>query len=423
MVLLKSLKRQLNQFVTPDIEPLSESKINLYSRQPLPTHDESRKEHAEQKAVSPVEVKHGISPFQETYKEAYSHGLEAIYSLETVDIRTIKPISVQQETVVEDDEGTGEKYPVTEDPQLDFDLGSEYRSHIESFTLNEPIHVLNLSQEALKRLRQQGKCVIRDLIGVDWKNLAVTKGMGQGHVDEIIQKLHKYTRKKALDRCYRVDFEAMLRCVIPESSHVKHHMLLDVYNLSSCVSLTPAQTVEIRIQDPFQKQQALLESLEQFRSEDRRAFSSSSMQTICNTFVKPWLRGKGGFCVDYELMDRLENVSAAPLKMYDVMRFMQDVFFDGHFPMRPFLPMSGDQIFFVDLTALNNFIAIEKAALTYFYRDSAKYPLEELSSLLLREFAAKWEGFPEGFVEKVLRTSPRFRVRKSSQEQLVVSLA
>lgn len=440
MVILKSLKKQFNQFVAPEIEALTEAKINLYGdvQQAAYKHDgEDASLKTQEVKPTTIHSKLGMSKvkkasvsnsaevnaFNELQKNAYSHGLEQIYSLETIDIRTLKTIGTHAEEVVEDEEPSNEERVVIESSQLDFDLGGEYRSHIESFTLNEPIHVLNLSPPALKCLRQQGKCVIRDLIFENWNALAVTRGMGQGHIEEIKQKLQAYTKKKSLSCCQSVDFEAWLRCILPEENHAKHHVLLSNYNLSGMISLNPAENVEVRMLPSDKKQAWMMESLEEFTSQDRKEFCLASMVTICDTFIKPWLRGRHGFGKGYELIDRLESVSVNSERMHDVMRFLQDTFYESVFPLRTLLPVVGERLFFVDLDVLDTFVLVEKMALTYFYNKEVEYSITELVTWMSKEFALKWKGFAEGFIEKVLRASEKFRTRKGDSDTLIVALA
>jgi hypothetical protein len=110
--------------------------------------------------------------FEETYKSSYSHGLEAIYALETVNVRSIRrlqappaqPPPLRAPCVL----------PMA--PQLEFDFGASFRAWLEPFLLDEPIQVLGLSRHAEKCLLEQRKERLRDLIGCNLRQLIFVKG-------------------------------------------------------------------------------------------------------------------------------------------------------------------------------------------------------------------------------------------------------
>jgi len=417
MVLLKHLKKhiknQLNQLVMPEIEALSPSALELYS------NSNQKNEHPSQNVAHYSET----SSFQDTFKGVYSHGLEEIYTLQDVDVTKIKTFGVQTESQELESQDFNDRYILPKSPQLELSLADEFRSTIDSFILSEPIRVLNLSTHAEKYLKQHGKKVLKDLIDEDWAAFSISKGAGQGHIDEIISKLKEYIGGRTLKDCNTVDFEALIRSLISDDYRTKQYVLLDKYQLGYLITLFPSESVEVRRLSMEQRDSSIQESIKLFRSESGQKFCNLSLQKITDVFIKPWLRGRSGFCRRFELMDRLEQVSNNASAMHHVVKFLADVNSEGHFPFNKLLHVIDHDIFCVDEVSQSSFLRIENTAMTYFYKTNLTYRLEEIISWLSREYASCWKGFPDGYLEKVLRTSKRFYVTKNEKGHLLVHLA
>lgn len=413
MVLLKHIKKQLNQLVMPDIEALPPSALDLYSKASRNNEPPSPDEFVDKE----------IPSFQETFKGAYSHGLEEIYALQDVDVTKIKTIGSQKAPKEQETKEVCSRYSLPPSQQFELGFEGEFCSTLDSFILYEPISVLNLSAHAEKYLRQHGKSVIGEIVDEDWTAFSMSKGAGQGHIDEIKEKLKQYIAGRPLKCCNTVDFEAFLRTLIPEVDGTKQYLLLERYDLCHLLTLTPSENVEVRRLSTKQRDGFVQESLKHFRTEEKRAFCHSSLQKITDVFIKPWLRGRLGFCRRFELLDRLEQVSESFAAMHQVIRFLSDVYCEGGFPFSQWLPVVDTDIFCVDDLVCNNYSRVENASMSYFYKTDITYNLPELLSWLSREHAVCWTGFPDGFLEKVLRTSKHFHVTKNDKGSLIVRLA
>lgn len=362
-----------------------------------------------------------MTTFEETYKTAYSHGFEVIYALENVDVKSICPIERQAPLFPEETAPSQRKQWVSD--QYELDLGEEYRGWMPSFLNGEPIQVLGLSRLAEKCLLEHGKQKLQDLIGVHLRDFVFFKGMGQGHLDEIQQKLHCYLDGRALQKCYTVDFAAWMRSLVSVLDRKKTFVGVHPYQLSDLFTLSPMESVEVGRLPLEKRQEWMQEVLEQFRVEQRCQAVSIEMGKVINVFVKPWMRRRLGMASQYELTERLQRISENPTITTSVLHFFSDVYFDQMFPLSGYLDQVDEGLYCVDESIATLYRTIVKKARSYFYKSQVSYPLQQLIRFLEGEFAQCWQGFPDGFTKKVLMQSPHFRVRKSASGELVVRLA
>ncbi len=402
MVILKQLKKQINQFVSPEIEPIPEGHIDIYP--------EKKRNHIPPQPKEP-------DAFQATHQNAYSHGLENIYALETVDAKTIKPLGLDTtEVEAEDREAVEVGYAVTPDSQLELHLGGQFRTHVESLVLNEPVYVLNLSPVALKTLSELGLFLVRDLIGYQWNTVS------KGHANEIQQQLEEYLEDKNIADCQTINFESWVRCLIPEEDQLKTFLVLKTYGLSHLIALTPTMNVELKRLSTEVKAQYRQEGIEKFRSTDRYAFARQVFKGMIDTFLIPWIRGRSGIARCDEIYDRLEQVSDKPLSFDQTFQFLKDLYFDGESPVSEFLSKLSCDVWCVDEIVEDQFRSVEGTALSYFVQNDSTYTLKELVQWVSREFAYQWKGYEDGFIEKVIRNSDKFRCYGGDDQELWVVL-
>jgi hypothetical protein len=116
----------------------------------------------------------------------YSHGLESIYKIETIDVKSIRKLSDSKPKVptILLEEG--------EDHQLSFDFGPSFRSWISPITLLEPLQVLGLPKPIEKMLNEKEFRSVGDLQSGRLKEV----GLGQGHVEDIQLSLGRYLAGK-----------------------------------------------------------------------------------------------------------------------------------------------------------------------------------------------------------------------------------
>ncbi len=416
MTLLETIRKQVDNLT-------KQSRDGVLRDHELPYHfkNDFSNELTAPKAPSHKSSLANPTKFEETYKHAYSHGLEAIYALENIDVKSICQIERQPQILSKEEPIL--ILPKQINDQYEFDLGDEYRGWMPSFLNREPIQVLGLSRHAEKCLLEHGKQRLEDLIGVNLRDFVFFKGMGQGHLDEIQQKLYSYLDGRTLQRCYSVDFSAWIRSLVAALDRKKTFVGVHAYQLTDLFSLTPIESVEVNRLTLEKRQEWMQEALDLFRMEHRRQAVSIDMGKVTNVFIKPWIRQRLGFATEYELTERLQRVSENPNTSSAILHFFSSVYFDDMFPLSYYLYQVDEKLYCADETTATFYREVIKKACSYFYNARITYPLSQLISFLEREFAYQWQGFPEGFIKKVLQQSPHFRVRKSVQGHLEIRLA
>lgn len=346
--------------------------------------------------------------FEEVYKTSYSHGLEAIYALENVDIKSVRRIETHPQPIQKKPEIERKTFV---SQQENLDLGEEFRGWIPSFVFKEPIHVLEISKHAEKILLENGIYKLKELKDAQVKNFAFLRGMGQGHIEEIRQKLNTYLEGQHLDRCIKVDFKSWLKSLVGALDRKKVCALLQSYDLAHHFSLTPSENVEIRKLTFEKKQEWKEELIQKMTMPEQKKNVFEDMQKVFKAFIKPWVLQRGGFASHDELMEKLLRASTDSTTCTNVLQLFKDVYFHQDF-FSCFLHQIDPGIYCTDEYNACNYELIVDKACSYFYKTSVYYTLPELVSHLEREFSKAWIGFPDGYVEKVLRLSPTFRTRK-----------
>jgi hypothetical protein len=357
-------------------------------------------------------------------QSAYSHGLEAIYAIETIDVSSIRPLERHSPTTTSKAQKASVKNkPLTEPLQLEFDFGDEYRGWIESFILREPIHALELSWHAEKCLVANGKKTVGDLAKATKQDFVFLKGMGQGHIDEVQRKLQEYLEGKQLERCYVVDLGAWVRSLFVTMDRKKAFVGLNAYQLEQLFTVAPAESVEINRLSAEKRQEWLKEVLINLRTDDKKQSITKDMNRIVDVFIKPWLRMRHDLANQQELMERFLRVSDKANRPTKAFSFISSVYFDEGFPVAHYLHKADEGLYCSNAETVCQYQRLIEKASTYFYNPTVCYVFPHLVQLLARDFAMNWEGFNDGFIEKALRQSPRFRVRKGDAGVLMVRLA
>ncbi len=314
------------------------------------------------------------------------------------------------------------KESLSTEQQLDLDLGDAFRGWIDPFLKKEPLHVLGLSSHAEKTLIANGKTQLTDLIEVNLQEFVFIKGMGQGHIDEIQQKLTKYLEGKPLKKAYKIDFSSWIRSLCSLIDRKKIYVTLAEYDLNDLISLTPAENVEVRRLTVEKKSEWIEEVSNLFKKSEQKTQVLNNMEKIVNVFIRPWMRRRHGFARESELQERLQMCCEQPEITKNALNFFSNVYYQSKFPLEDHLIEVSAGLFCSDSFFLAMYQKITKKAQTYFYKTDIHYTLEELVFKLHHEFSLSWESFPSGTVYAILRLSPLFRVRKNARGSLEIRL-
>lgn len=365
--------------------------------------------------------------FEEVYKTSYSHGLEAIYSLETVDLRTVKRIGEPSSVAslpaipVQKDFQNRNEFTQETSRQCQFDFGTAFSERMDSFVLEEPIQVLGLSKHAERCLLAQGLFRIQDLIKSDLSKFVYLKGMGQGHIDETQHRVKSYVEGLMLYQCTTIDFSAWMRSLFSTFNSKKMYVLLESYQLSHLFTLSPAESVEVRLLT-FEKRQEWREEM-MMEINLKREQVIAGMHRVVSAFIKPWMVRRHGVATRSEIVERLQRLSDRPVMAELTLDFFSKIYFEGRFAFADWFVTGGDHLFFCDHVVNLKYDAVIDKAKTYFYKGGISYGFAELTQLIAREFAMEWVDYSEEFIEKCLRSSTTFRVRKGDKSRLFVRLA
>lgn len=361
----------------------------------------------------------GDSSYAETYRTAYSHGLEAIYALETVDIKSVRRIEMPSLVVPKKkSEVSRKKTSVSSSSQLEFDFGPSFRNSISSFLVREPIQVLGLSSSAERCLLLQGLKLLNDLV----KESTSLNGIGQGHIQEIKEKLELYIDGRPTRQCESVDFSAWVRSLAIELDRKKFFIEMQHYNMCELFSLAPLENVEVNRLTLERKQEWIQQLEVQLKTPSRKMAINQDIENITSAFVKPWMRNRLGLATKNELMERLQRISDDPIIAKKALNFFSAIYYENQFPLKNSLFQVDEDLYCVDQAAATSYRQAVEKALTYFYKPTIQYPLMNLVRMLEKEFSRCWYNFSEGFFEKILRYAPQFRVRKNSDNVLIVRL-
>lgn len=355
----------------------------------------------------------------------YSHGLEAIYTLENIDVSSIKKINPQpaiNASIKHLSNGVNQNsfFSVKnyiERPntlQLEFDFGPNYRGYMPSFILLESIHVLSLSPLAEKCLREHRINTIQQLLSVDPKDLIFFKGMGQGHIDEIFQQLNIYLKGKSLEASRLVNFSALVRSLFPSIDLKKNHIFLSFYGLQELFPLSSAEVLEVKRLSIDKKKgihDALLNDLY-----SQKTILHEKLKQFTDVFIIPWIEKRGGLSSKEELIERMERISESPTLFLNIHSFLSKLFYEDDFILKKLLSYNKD-IYFSREIILNYYYVLIEKAYKYFYCPTAEYPFLQFIKLLFEDFAKEWHRwhyhqFSFKFIKNSLELSPEFRIRK-----------
>lgn len=368
----------------------------------------------------------GKSP-QESFQaqKEYTHGFEKIYHLEKVDPNKVrplqkKPLQNKKEDILSD---AACKESEEESLREEFDLGKEYRDWIQPIEYFEPIEVLNLSKQAKQGLLLNNKRLLGDLIDLHEQSISLNN-MGQGHIDEVKQKLTSYLQGPLKKQSKHFRFKSVLLALVGDIHPVGMSCILQQYQLESNISLSPEERVACKHLKEKEKASLLHDCLEEMAKQRRRDLLKDIFTSLSTTFLKPWMFSRQGIASKEEVYDFLQKKSLDPQNALGLWNFLQDYYTQGLCLFDHFLiVLEKGRLYAAEEKGAQRFFRICQLAKSYFYERGLSYPLDELISFLERECALSWEGFPEGFVEKTLSMSGDFLIKREQVGHLYVRLA
>lgn len=346
--------------------------------------------------------------FSDVLNRSYSHGLEEIYAIQDIDVRTIRPLEVASKV---EKKAPAEFMRAQPPAQISLPLGAEFSGSMPSFILHEPIQVIGLPQHLEAYLHGRGVMTVGSLLKED---LTTQK--------EIASKTAEYIDNRPLYECDRIDFGALLRAIMGQIQPVKAHVALESFGLEYLYPLTPQQKVDVRRLDDGRKREFATQTWEQLRVQCLPRFVDF-LREITDAFIKPWIRQRQGLAVAYELQERLERMGENATEAQSVLACLAHNFCGKAFILNRHLCQADKGLYADCLETAYTYDQLLEVAMTYFYKEDVVYDFDQLVGYLNRELVRRWDHLDEQFVVKALRLSPHFRVRKGNNQKLQIWLA
>ena len=361
-----------------------------------------------------------LDSFEETYKTAYSHGLESIYALENVDLKTVRPI--QQRAKSPDPAPIENEVERRDLPsQFELDFGPSFRLWIPPLFLKEPVNSLNLSPRVVKILNELNVNSIDKLIRLDLHGLAFRNEMGQGHVDEVQTKVREFLRGRSIKESRVIEVGAWVRSLIGGLEEKKSGAFLQQFGLQDLVRLNVSSQMELRTADSNTQKEWIKEVYQTLKMGSTEELYAT-LSVIAQSMIIPWICSRGGIASFAEIRERLEGL-ADNIELFNrFMELLSHTFFEEAFPFDPYLATPEKNVYCANAAIAKEYQDAHNALRSYFYSSEVKYPLTHLIRMVSEEFGREWIGFPEGFLENILRYSPTFNLRKRKKAGLEVSL-
>jgi len=405
MTIFEKIKRQLGQFSPPELTPIvpADEKPFIF------------------KETLNEPVKHS-APFSGA---PYTHGLEDIYSIEKIDLGSIRKIGEGEKKEKKESGETCKRASNAEHRlnQFELDLDGEYRESLPSFACSVLLSCLKIKKETLKILKRQGYTRVSDLMAIDWSACACSGVLGQGHIDEVKEALANFLDGRELSFATSVDFFTLVLRSIESISSKEAFLILEKYGLENLVVLSTAERVELRRLSQGERQRLVEQIKQKLLNESDQGDILESIAKVHAVFLKPWMRQRAGIAREYEVLERLLAIGENGDKTLGCLRYFADLFYGGEYAFYHDLAAIDDELLCVDSDVLSRYQQISRCAESYFHRGSDCYALDALIGFVCRELARCWIYVEELFIEKTIRCNSRFFVFRSKEGKRFVEIA
>ncbi len=350
----------------------------------------------------------------------YSHGLEEHYRLETVDIQTVKTFAPF--TKKEKNKTLTSSCVV---PQLPLPLGPSFDRALPTLRLHESTRALALSpfaKRALDELRVSSLQELRTLMpSLEQRKI---RGLGQGHVDEIVEKYHSYMSgylsQNSLLLLQTFEIALLPKLLLDQMPHTLQYHLFSQYALGHLISLTAAENNEYQKMAQEQRQSLCHNALQQ-AIEKRGSLIRSLLHDIACAFIHPFLEKRHGIASSAEIEECIMNhCHGLDRQECEKLLTMLSTILQTSFLFEASCVHIGKTHYAANTEIANDLQDIQKAAARYFPHVGMRYRFETLVDYLKRDFSKKWKGYPEGFIERALSYSELFSLFRDEQGHLAI---
>ncbi len=358
-------------------------------------------------------------PSQQAAASSEAPGFESIYALQEVDPRSIKKLNQEgeEEDPVIPLSPEGEVRAQEDELERELNLGFAAEGRMESLRLREPIQRLGLSEAAEKQLLQQNKKVLKDLLAISKQKFSI----GQGHIDEINQRLKGYLGEGGGYQARTVGYESLLHALFGDSPPLHAYVMLRPYSLEHIYPVGQADRASLQRMTAEEEKELQVQL--HAKVVGRKESVLAAWKDIFQSFVIPWVRKKKGIASRKEVREYLCCLSVNEPQASAILHFLEDCLLaDIDWSCHTLQACQDLGIFAADVESCSFYSMVIQKAKSYFYRRGLTYTFDELCGLLYREFARSWTHIPDGFVERALRLAPAYRVQPDESGQVRVFL-
>lgn len=342
---------------------------------------------------------------------AYSHGLEKIYAFETINPNSVKQAAFKP-TVA--NEPTPNRPLVFKQPTLP--LGPYFQESIPNLRLKEPISALGLTPFALKGLQHRNCKSVEEAIFLLQKDPSSYKGMGQGHIEEISQKIEAFIGKEPFQFVSFVDWESLVRTLIAEIEPKECYIFLSRFQLQMLTQISTSDYQELSRWTKEQIAKGFAKCHDEIRHV-KMDFLQEVLHLVSDAFLKPFLRRRCGMSTKADIIQRLEQLSQEKTHFKKIFTLLEAV----TTPIQ--LVQAATGVYTIDHETQAIYQMLVDLAKSYFYKPSLCYPFDMLSKKLYDDCARRHLLIDEHTIQKTLRVSPAFLVQPDERSRLQVSLA
>lgn len=341
--------------------------------------------------------------FETLSKTVYSHGLESIYALETVDIKTLKRMEEPKKVTP-----VHKVQVATFARELPFE--DRFRETLPSTRLSLPIECLELSKPLIVRLKERGIGNLFELREIKDKILS-DRSLGQNFIDELRRCFETTFEGKELDFVQTIDWISFLKGAVFPIDKRGAYLLLKEVGLEEVVQIPLSLKLSVKTISEVLKGELIEEA--------KRSLQTLSLTPFFDVFVIPWMRGRHGIATRGEIIERLSCVADEG----EIAKLIVPFLCEKTSTFEKNLKKVMGDLLTIDSAALSKIQEIEALSKSYFYAPQIIYPLEQLVSCLLKDLAERFIFASHGEVEAVLKNLDVFRVRRDQNQALICHLA
>ncbi len=257
-----------------------------------------------------------------------------------------------------------------------------------------------------------------DLVRLDFRELVFGKVLGQGHIDEIGQKLSSYIQGQEKERTRRLDIASWVRGLCGELETKRAYLLCERFGLHDCCPVSIGELGEIKRASSEIRLRWTEEALRQLRHTPRL----SKWAEIVSAFLVPWMRQRQGIASLAQLTERLQQVSIQKELVSPFLKLLRELL-QCSCPFAIVLPIAEGELFCEGEEPLRLYREVLDLCRSYFRPACSQYSLRHILQLITQEMTKRWETIDAPFVERCLRLSSNIVIRKIPKVGLVVRIA